>query len=210
MGSAFAIIMFFLLFLVEVILIDLFIVALTALLYLIILRFFDGEKLKDIINYVQIGLSITITIGYRLFGRLFNIIDLNVTFEPKWWQYFIIPVWFASPFEVLLHHNINSYYVIFSILALVVPIVSISLYIYLIPTFERNLQKLNNNSVRNKGNKDKFLDFICNIMCSSKEEKVFFKFASKMMKNEREFKLKVYPSLGFAFIFVLFSCLLQF
>lgn len=121
--------------------------------------------------------------------------------------------WFASPFEVLLHHNINSYYVIFSILALVVPIVSISLYIYLIPTFEINLQKLNNNSVRNKGNKDKFLDFISNIICSSKDEKVFFKFASKMMKNEREFKLKVYPSLGFhtfLFIFVLFSCLLQF
>ena len=50
-------IFFFLVGLMNVVLIDILIVALTALVYLLILKFFDGQKLKDIINYVQIGLS---------------------------------------------------------------------------------------------------------------------------------------------------------
>ncbi|MEQ2525498.1 hypothetical protein WMO40_02205 [Bacillaceae bacterium CLA-AA-H227] len=43
-------ILFTLLFLIEIIFIDLLIVVLTALIYFVILKFFDGEKLKDIIN----------------------------------------------------------------------------------------------------------------------------------------------------------------
>ena len=38
---------FFLLYIFEILLIDIFVVVLTALLYMTILKFFDGEKLKD-------------------------------------------------------------------------------------------------------------------------------------------------------------------
>lgn len=193
--------LFFLIFFIEIILSNLFIVIITALLYLIILKFFDGEKLKDMINYVQIILSITITLGYQLIGRVFNIVDLKAILTPKWWQYFLPPVWFAAPFELILKHNYNYFIVIFSILALIVPIISIIIYVKLIPTFEKSLQKLNNNSVRGKKVKGKLAAALSSIICSNREEKVFFKFASYMIKNEREFKLKVYPSLGFSLIF---------
>lgn len=194
-------ILFFIIFLLEIILVDLFIVMLTTLLYLIILKFFDGEKLKDIINYVQIALSISMTIGYQLIGRLFSFMDLNVIFHPKWWQYFIIPIWFGAPFEYFLKGNNNYFYLSFSILALVVPIISIVLYIKNISVFERSLQKLNNSSEHKKNKSKKFSQWLTNILCRSKEEKIFFRFASDMMRNERGFKLKVYPSLGFAIIF---------
>lgn len=194
-------ILFFIIFAFEIILMDLFIVVLTALLYLLILKFFDGEKLKDIINYVQIMLTITISIGYQLLGRLFEFSNLKVMFNPKWWQYFIIPIWFGAPFEVILHTNRNTSFIIFSALALVIPIISIVIYIYLIPSFERNLQKLNNNSSKGKKRNNIISDSVSKIICSSKEERTFFRFASNMMKNEREFKLKVYPSLGFSLIF---------
>lgn len=194
-------ILFFLIFLFEIILMDLFIVVITALLYLFILKFFDGEKLKDIINYIQIILSIAIAIGYQLVGRLFSFVNLNMVFTPKWWQYFIIPMWFAAPFEMVLHGKYNVHFIIFSMLAIVVPVISIIIYIKLIPAFERNLQKLNDNSGKIKRENKKFLNLISKIICSSKEERTFFRFASDMMKNEREFKLKVYPSLGFSLIF---------
>ncbi|MGY0373707.1 hypothetical protein [Clostridium sp. JNZ J1-5] len=194
-------VLFFIVFLLEIILMDLFIVVLTALLYLLILKFFDGEKLKDIINYVQISLSIVITVGYQLLGRLFNLVDLNIVFSPKWWQYFIVPIWFGAPFELILKGNKSIYFIVFSILAVLVPILSIVIYVKLIPTFERNLQKLNNNSEKVKKENKRFFHGISNVVCSSKEERVFFKFASDMVKNERDFKLKVYPSLGFALIF---------
>lgn len=40
-------------------------IVITALIYLFILRFFNGEKVKDIINFVQIALTIVMTIGYQ-------------------------------------------------------------------------------------------------------------------------------------------------
>lgn len=195
-------ILFFILFLLEIILMDLLIVVLTALLYLVILKFFDGEKLKDIINYVQIGLTITITVGYQLLGRLFNLAEIKVDFVPKWWQYFIVPVWFGSPFQVIINGDHNITFIIFSALVLIVPIISILIYVKLIPSFERNLQKLNNNSAPERVKENKgIMDRVLKIICSSREERIFFRFAANMLKNERDFKLKVYPSLGFALIF---------
>lgn len=194
-------VLFFIIFVAEIILVDLFILVLTALLYLLILRFFDGEKLKDIINYVQIILSITIAIGYQLLGRLFNFADYKIIFTPKWWQFIIFPIWFGAPFELILKGNHTIFVLIFSVLALVVPIAAIALYIKLFPAFEHNLQKLENNYMKTKIANVEFVNKISKLICHSSLEKTFFRFSFDMMKNERSFKLKVYPSLGFSIIF---------
>lgn len=194
--------LFFIIFLLEIILMDLLIVALTALLYLLILKFFDGEKLKDIINYVQIILSIALSVGYQLIGRLFDFSDvMNINFVPKWWQYLIPSMWFGGPFELILGINHSSSMILFSALALIAPILSIIIYVKLIPSFENNLQKLNNSSGNVKV-RDKGLNFyLSNIFCRTKEERTFFRFATNMMKKERNFKLKTYPSLGLSLVF---------
>lgn len=193
--------LFFLIYFIEVILIDLFVIILTALLYLFILRFFNGEKLKDIINYVQIFLTIFLSIGYQLMGRVFSFIDLKVSeFNPTWWKYLLPPLWFAAPFDLIINGNKAFYILIFSALALIIPIASIILYVKLIPTFERNLQKLNSADGRSK-NKDKLTNLIAKIVCRNNEERAFFKFTTNMIRNERTFKLRVYPSLGFSIIF---------
>ncbi|MCD7036677.1 hypothetical protein LRR81_20720 [Metabacillus sp. GX 13764] len=192
---------FFLIFFAEIVLIDLLIIVLTAFIYFFILKFFDGEKLKDIINYVQIALSAGVAIGYQLVGRLFSLVDYNAVFTPKWYQFFIIPIWFGAPFEVILHHSRNGYFIIFTVLAILCPALAIMLYIKFMPAFERNLQKLANNQSKGKKAKRRLLNRISSIICSGKEERIFFRFASDMMKNERDFKLKVYPSIGFSLIF---------
>jgi hypothetical protein len=192
---------FFLILLSEIILMDLLIIVLTALLYLFILKFFDGEKLKDIINYVQIILSITMVIGYQLLGRLFNIHAFNMVFTPKWWQYFVIPIWFGGPFELILQGNGNIHFILFSSLAVSIPILAIILYVRLLPTFERNLQKLDHNSSKNTGEHKHPFHSLAKFICPKREERTFFRFALNMLKNEREFKLKVYPSLGMALVF---------
>ncbi|WP_040206146.1 hypothetical protein [Neobacillus jeddahensis] len=193
--------LFFLLALVGLILVDLFIVVLTAIIYYFILRFFDGEKLKDIINYVQIGLSITIAVGYQLLARAFNIVDLNITFSPSWWQFFLPPIWFGAPFELLLRQHTSMYLVIFSLLALVIPIIAIFIYVRMMPTFERNLQKLSNESGTSRRIERKWKTWLISRLSRNREERVFFRFADHMMRNEREFRLKVYPSLGLSLVF---------
>ncbi|MGE7913603.1 hypothetical protein [Lysinibacillus xylanilyticus] len=191
---------FFILTVLELILINLFIVALTAILYIAILRFFDGEKLKDVINYVQIGLSLMLMIGYQVLIRSFEFVNFDMVVAFHWWNIFLIPMWFAAPYELLLNDDKSLFTVLYSIFAIVIPLLSIWLYVKLIPTFERNLQKLLNTSKSKKEKNNRLRALLLKIICSTNEERAFYRFASLMMKQEREFKLKVYPSLGFSFI----------
>ncbi|MFJ8461857.1 hypothetical protein ACIQ57_22435 [Lysinibacillus xylanilyticus] len=191
---------FFILTVLELILINLFIVALTAILYIIILRFFDGEKLKDVINYVQIGLSLMLMIGYQVLIRSFEFVNFDMVVAFHWWSIFLIPMWFAAPYELLLNGDKSLFTVLYCIFAIVIPILSIWLYVKLIPTFERNLQKLLSTSKSKKEKNNRLKALFLKIICRTNEERAFYRFTSLMMKQEREFKLKVYPSLGFSFI----------
>ena len=193
--------LFSLLFLGEIILMSLFAIVATALMYLVVLRFFDGEKLKDIINYVQIGLTIALTVGFQLVARAFEFIDIDkIGFNHTWWKYLVPSIWFAGPFELIINNNREIHIIIYSILALLIPIISMIIYIKLIPSFESNLQKLNS-SGGIKRRSGRLTNMIPKLICRTREERTFYGFARNMMRNERTFKLKVYPQLGFGFIF---------
>ncbi|WP_010530256.1 hypothetical protein [Lentibacillus jeotgali] len=194
-------ILFSLLFIGVILLNLIFIIALTALIYIFTLQIFSGELLKDIINYVQILLSVGIVVGYQLLARSFEVIDLTVSYTFSWWHVFIPPIWFGAPFELLLRQNMSSGIIFLSLLALFVPIISIIIYARLMPSFERNLEKLLNESGTSRQKLFKLDHLWSRLVCFNREERVFFQFASAMMKKERDFKLKVYPSLGFALFF---------
>lgn len=195
-------IVFFLLFVVFLVLCSLFVLFLTSILYFFILMFFDGEKLKDIINYFQIILSIIMVIGYQLMGRIFNLVDMNITYTPKWWHFLLPSSWFAAPFSLIIEGNTSSYVMALSVMGIVIPVISTLLYFnVIVPFFEENLQKLNDNSAKKKENKKNgaglkktFVD----ILCPDKVENTFFKFVMNMLSNERMLKLKLYPNLALA------------
>ncbi|RIW28255.1 hypothetical protein D3H55_22085 [Bacillus salacetis] len=193
--------LFALLFLGEIILMDFLIVVLTAILYFTILRFFDGEKLKDIINYVQIGLSIGLAVGYQFVARSFELVELDMVFNPAWWQFLIPPVWFAAPFQLFLEGRGGAYIIAFTILAFAVPVAALFIYSKMMPAFEQNLQKLSSHSGKDKKTKQRYFNWEAGIVCRNSEERAFYRFARSMMKTERDFKLKVYPALGFSLIF---------
>lgn len=199
--------LFGLLFFIELIFIAGFIVFISSLLYCVILHFFDGEKLKDIINYFQIILSITMMIGYQFIGRMFDIFGDDVVFTPKWWTYFIPTAWFSAPFELLIHQNYETYNIILSSLCLLVPLVALIIHIKkVIPYFEKNLLKLNHQNAKNakyyemKGRMHKK---IAKIFSFDRMENIFFRFTQNMLSSERTLKLKIYPNIAFAAIFPL-------
>ncbi|MBB6444024.1 hypothetical protein [Bacillus benzoevorans] len=200
-------IVFFLVSVVNIILLDLFIVVLTALFYMFILKFFDGEKLKDIINYVQIGFSLAIMIGYQFLTRSFELVDLTMSLEPAWWQLFIFPMWYGAIVELAVNGSFNSFYLLLAALGIMVPLLSFWLYIRSVPSFEKNLQKLSYHGKASEKKRTKFSEHLIKVICPADEERVFYRFAGIMLRNERDFKLKVYPSLGFSivmpFIFLL-------
>lgn len=192
---------FFLLFLLTIILFVSFIIALTSLIYMFVLRFFSGEQLKDLINYIQIILSAGVIIGYQIVIRAFEYAGFTFEFTFSWWNVFIPPMWFAAPFELLIARNFSSGIIVLTVLAVIIPIISIPLYYALMPSFERNLQKLMEESGTARRKRWQFSTLWEKIICFHKEERMFFRFANQMMGAEREFKLKVYPSLGIALVF---------
>lgn len=190
---------FFLLYAAMIILMDCFILVFTALLYLLILKFFDGEKLKDMINYVQIILSIGVVVGSQLVSRLFNISEWGIAFNAHWWNFLIAPVWFAAPFEVLIGGARESHLIELAVLAFVIPLVLLVTYVKLMPVFEQSLQKLAEQGAAGKDS-GRLARRLSAIFCRGTEEGMFFRFTWSMMKNERDFKLKVYPSIGMSVV----------
>ncbi|MDB1954020.1 hypothetical protein PMY38_02180 [Clostridium tertium] len=192
---------YFLIFLIEIILIDIFMIIITALSYLLVLKIFDGEKLKDMINFVQIGLSIFMVVIYQIIPRIFQFIDVgNITYTEKIWHILIPPIWFAAPLSMVAGEGITTYKIIMTVLAVLIPIIALLAYLKLTPTFEKYLQKLNNNNEKSN-EKSKTLLRIGKIICKDKVERAFYNLSLGIINSEREFKLKVYPNMALGIIF---------
>lgn len=201
--------LFLIIFLVEDVFMMGFILFFTSILYFAILCFFDGEKLKDIINYLQIVLTIAILVLYQLMGRIMNITAVGGYQEPKIWMYIIPSSWFGSVFSVLIEGQHHTGYVILAIMAVIIPVIAFIVYSkFIAPYFEKNLSKLINSDKGSKKTKgaNGFGDKVLSIICKNKTQKEFFKFASNMISSERRLKLTIYPYLVFGavlpFVFI--------
>lgn len=201
--------LFLIIFLVEDVFMMGFILFFTSILYFAILCFFDGEKLKDIINYLQIVLTIAILVLYQLMGRIMNISAVSGYHEPKIWMYFIPSSWFGSVFGVLIEGQHQTSYVVLAIMAVIVPVIAFVVYSkFIAPYFEKNLSKLINSDKGRKKAKgvNGFGDKVLSIICRDKTQKQFFRFASNMISSERRLKLTIYPYLVFGavlpFVFI--------
>ena len=192
-------ILFFVIFIIENILAVFIVIALTALLYTVVLKFFDGEKLKDIINYFQIFLAFIFAFGYQLAGRVFNTTSMKGEYVPKIWHALLPSMWFAAPFGILIDGNKQPFLIFLFVIAIIGPIMLMTFYIKrVVPYFEKNLQKLNDNGGAVSRGREKRKEFIAALVCKDNIEKSMFKFTQNMIATERSLKLKVYPSLAMA------------
>ena len=197
-------VIFFFLFFIEIILIDIFAVVLSGLIYLIVLKLFDGEKLKDAINVMQIFITIIFSGMYFISNDLFESINMIKDFDFGVLNYFLIPFWFSAPFELITTGNKNKSILILSFLSVIIPLILTYIYIKLSPVFEKQLQKLNNEGhVKNKATFN-LTRSISNIVCKN-DEKIFFNFISKIIKKDRDIKLKIYPAIGIYCAFPIYT-----
>lgn len=174
--------LFFMIFSIENVLSVLLVIALTALLYTLVLKFFDGEKLKDIINYFQILLAFVFAFGYQLVIRVFNMQSMNIEYVPKFWHALLPSMWFAAPFGIYIDGNKQPFLIFLCLLAIVGPILLITIYIKgVVPYFEKNLQKLNENGGNVSKRSENRKEFIAALVCKNKIERSMFKFTQNIV-----------------------------
>ena len=204
--SAFSILMilmaynigFCLLFILCMILMDFLLIMMTSVIYYLLIKKFKGEKLKDVLNLFQIFMIFVFSIMYYFITSSLSDIQINYTFSINAYDLFIPFMWFASLFCVAFYGKIETLYIIMSILGIIVPILSILIYIKLTPAFERNLEKLEQVSYNEKDSKAKksFVSKLGDKICKNNEEKSFFEFIYTNLSRDREFKTRVYPTLA--------------
>ena len=204
--SAFSILMilmaynigFCLLFILCMILMDFLLIMMTSVIYYLLIKIFKGEKLKDVLNLFQIFMIFVFSIMYYFITSSLSDIQINYTFSINAYDLFIPFMWFASLFCVIFYGKIQTLYIIMAILGIIVPILSIFIYIKLTPAFERNLEKLEQVSYNEKDSKTKksFVSKLGDKICKNNEEKSFFEFIYINLSRDREFKTRVYPTLA--------------
>lgn len=175
---------------------------LTIITYATVLKRFNGEKLKNIIAYSQIGISVFTIIGYQVMNQAFRFINpsmLVIELNLQWWHIFVFPLWFVAPFG-LLQNGFSLTYLMYIVLLVGGTIGLIVLYHFNSDKLEANLQKLESG----EGDTDKrswYETFSSKWLCWDKKERGYYHFTWQLTKNEREFKTRLYPSLATIFIF---------
>lgn len=194
--------LFFGIFLIDLLLALGLVLFLTPILYVLILTMFDSDKLTDIINYFQIIFSLIMMIGSQFLGQIFKYIDINMGLVFKGWMYLLPTTWFAAPFSLLLEKKTEIHFIYLTIIGVLVPILLSLIYFGLvIKLLEKNLYKLDRLKISKGLTKEKRAKIYRNLIypiIPNKLENVFCRFSQNMISSDRNIKLRLYPYLGFA------------
>jgi ABC-2 type transport system permease protein len=180
--------------------------------YIAILKVTTPEKFQSVISYIQILFAIVIYASYQVFPRMidrFGLGNLDLSLQKGILFYPIY--WIACTWKFLYSFHVSNREAIGTALGLTLPFISIYLVVkYLAPFFNNKLALLSSGSTasvpvksihRNKSPFDYPL-LLSNLFTSSPSEKMGFLFCWKMTARSRDFKLKVYPSIGYLAVYV--------
>ena len=199
--------------LLMVLLLTLFVIFFINALYILILRITTPTRFQAIISYVQIGFAIAIYASYQIVPRLADrsgVLNFDATAHRI---LFIVPMyWFASGWHTLytLHGDVWAWLLL--LLAVATPVLSLYAVIkYLAPSFNNRLSLLNSVSMevqkpvtqgKEKNTTSAYVRTASRLFTTGGAERMGFLFTWKMMSRSRDFKVKVYPSIGYMAVIV--------
>lgn len=179
--------------------------------YLFVLHVSKPEKFKTLINYLQIGFTILIYGSYQLLPRLFNrtmIESLNL--NNLAFANAIPSYWFAALWQFISGSSNNTNMLIGSLMAFIMPGIGIYAVVKVFaPTFNQKLTLIANSTsgetIISGASKPtpKWGDRLSSWFAKSGAEQMGFDFSWRMMLRSREFKMQVYPGIGYIVVLLL-------
>ncbi|GAB3501063.1 hypothetical protein GCM10027341_27330 [Spirosoma knui] len=187
-------------------------VFLTNLVYLALMRFVSEEKLREVINYFQIGMAVLFYGGYQLLPRLMDSSVLEQTLAHKSWHYVVPPMWMAGALELVIGPMLDSTHLVFLGLALIMPFAGLwSMNRFLTANFSQSLSNIDQESRSvsavdvSSGSHQSGMGWIDRLSAwftTNTLERASFAFTWRVTSRDRKFKLKTYPQLGFGLAYV--------
>lgn len=200
-------------FAVSVVLMTVFSIFLINLIYLFILKVSTPSKFQSAIGSIQVGFMVIIMAMYQLMPKIINNATIEKIDISSVKGIFLYPPYWFTRMVLVLKGNGETGDFIFLILAFIVPVASIWVVLkYMAPSFSRKMTLITSGAVEkqksvkeNKYAKHKagFSEWIGRKVTGSGSEFAGFQLASKMVLRSKDFKLRVYPSIGYILVFVI-------
>lgn len=182
----------------------------TYLLYLLLMRVTSEEKVREVITYFQIFMTIFFAIGYQLMPRLVNMVNITDSFQWHWYSWLIPPVWMASTLDAIQHQNFDALHLGMIALTVLVPMLLLWILIKkLAPSFAAKLAASGQDASSRSTSVSQpvrsgmsYARFWSNLITSRRTEKAGFLLTWNLTGRDKNFKLKAYPSLAYIAIFI--------
>ncbi len=182
--------------------------------YLVIVRLVSPERLRDLILYCHVVMSVLIVTGYQLLPRLMDVQQLHtLDIAGRGWIYLCPPCWMAGPVD-LAAGDAGRPQVILTLLALIVPAISLYLAVRVLsPRFGPAIAAFGAAGEGQGTNRGPALrtpraSRLAAFCCRTPTGRAAFELVWTVCSRDRQFKLRTYPTLAFLILlpaFWLFS-----
>ena len=182
--------------------------ALVNALYLLIMQLFTPSRINSIITTMQIAFSIIIYGGYQWINTLVGRSYLEqLDFHDYLWLWIFPTFWMAAGWVMGYTFSAEPIHIIGAVLSLLTPLVGIWIMIrFLAPAFFRKLSMISGGTGEVDAKKSKSVDqqsppvistIASRLLTRPGLDRATFLFAWRMTGRNRDFKLKVYPQIGY-------------
>jgi len=203
-----------LIFLVLVLFVTLFTIFLINAVYIIILRITTPQKFNNVISYIQIFFAIISYASYQVFPRMVNKMNFrDFDVSSKKWILLAPSYWFASAFNLLFTFHTTPVQAMAAIAGIVFPVGSMFVVVkYLAPAFNQKLSMISGSdatpvAVTTQRSRKSFAATLASLVTTNKTERTGFLFAWKMTGRSRDFKVRVYPGIGYMVVLIVAAIL---
>lgn len=183
-------------------------ICIAYLAYGLLLRIVSEQKLKDIIGYFQIVLSVAFMLSFQILPSMLKF-ELGYTFEPNTLILCLPPTWPAMMVESFAYTQFDSTHLLMIALSFATPILGLwFVFKFLAPSFAKKLAAMGDSgessvktSKPNKQNKFSLSNFWNRLVCKDGTEAAGFDLVWKITSRDKGFKVAFYPGLAYLFIF---------
>jgi hypothetical protein len=180
--------------------------------YIFILKVTTPQKFQNIISYFQIFFAILMYGSYQIIPRMMEKVTLEgYNISNNKWLWLAPSYWFAMAWQGFINFNITTKYLLAMVISILLPVVSIYIVIkYFAPSFNQKLSLINSSNAEpaNEAGKIKegALSTSAYVLTMAKwfskkgAERMSFLFCWKMTSRSKDFKLKVYPAIGYMIV----------
>ncbi len=198
-------------FFVVLVMATLFTIFLINAIYLVVLKVTTPQKFNSVISYVQIILSIAVYAGFQFFPKYLTDVRIDPsTFQQNLGMWLIPSYWFALATVFFSSFTLEFNFVTSAVITLLACPLSIWLVIkYFAPAFTQKLSQINAGSetenvlsTKNITKPNTLAMRLAKWTTTNTSERLSFTLSWTLTSRLKDFKLKVYPSIGYIIVYM--------